>query len=45
MISPSDNKIEMFSDEIKTLDNPSKLIENAPLKYENFIEVAGVFDE
>ena len=27
------------------LDNSSKLIENAPLKYENFIEVAGVFDE
>ncbi len=45
MISPLDNKCELFEDEYTTFENPNKLIDNAPAKLENFIEVAGVFDE
>ena len=45
MISPSENKMVMFDDEVSEFENVSSLIENAPRKLENFIEVAGVFDE
>lgn len=45
IFSPLDNKCEMFSDEYTAFENPNKLINNAPEKLENFIEVAGVFDE
>ena len=45
IFSPLDNKCEMFPDEYRTFKNTNRLIENAPEKLENFIEVAGVFDE
>lgn len=45
IFSPLNNECEMFSDEYIVFENPNKLIENAPEKLENFIEVAGVFDE
>ena len=45
IFSPLDNKCELFSDEYTTFKEANKLIENAPEKLENFIEVAGVFDE
>ena len=45
IFSPLNNECEMFSDEYTTFKNPNRLIENAPKKLENFIEVAGVFDE
>ena len=45
IFSPLNNKCEMFSDEHTTFETPNKLIDNAPEKLENFIEVAGVFDE
>ena len=45
IFSPLNNKCEMFSDEHTTFENPNRLIDNAPEKLENFIEVAGVFDE
>ena len=45
IFSPLNNECEMFSDDYKTFDGPERLIENAPEKLENFIEVAGVFDE
>ena len=45
MFSTSKENMKMFDDEyISSLEN-EKLINNAPLKYENFIEVEGVFDE
>lgn len=45
IFSPLSNKCEMFSDEYTTFEKPNNLIDNAPEKLENFIEVAGVFDE
>ena len=45
MISPLDNKCDLFEDEYTISQNTDKLIENAPERLENFIEVAGVFDE
>lgn len=45
IFSPLDNKCELFSDEYIVFEKPEKLIENAPEKLENFVEVAGVFDE
>ena len=45
IFSPLSNKCEMFPDEYTVFENPDKLINNAPEKLENFIEVAGVFDE
>ena len=45
MISPSNNDFVMFDDEVTSYTNPMELVENAPKKFENFIEVAGVFDE
>ena len=45
MISPLNNECELFSDEYTCFSNPNRLIDNAPEKLENFIEVAGVFDE
>ena len=45
IFSPLDNKCDVFPDEYTVFEKPEKLIENAPEKLENFIEVAGVFDE
>ena len=45
IFSPLDNKCYLFDDEYETFESPNKLIDNAPNKLENFIEVAGVFDE
>lgn len=45
MFSASEEKMQMFNDEYKENENSNKLIDNAPVKEENFIEVAGVFDE
>ena len=45
MISPTINTCKMFFDGPENFDNPSRLVENAPKKFDNFIEVAGVFDE
>ena len=45
IFSPLDNKCDVFPDEYTVFEKPEKLIENAPKKLENFIEVAGVFDE
>ena len=45
IFSPLDNKCKLFSDEYIVFENPDRLINNAPNKLENFIEVAGVFDE
>ena len=45
MISPLDNKCDLFKDEYTMFESANKLIENAPERLENFIEVAGVFDE
>ena len=45
IFSPLNSECELFSDEFSTFQNTNKLIENAPEKLENFIEVAGVFDE
>ena len=45
IFSPLNNKCELFEDKYTTFDNTSKLVDNAPQTLENFIEVAGVFDE
>lgn len=45
LISPNTNKCELSSDTYTTFENPRILIGNAPKKFDNFIEVAGVFDE
>ena len=45
IFSPLDNKCELFPDDYTVFEKPEKLIENAPETLENFIEVAGVFDE
>lgn len=45
IFSPLNNECEMFSDEYTVFESPEKLINNAPNKLENFVEVAGVFDE
>lgn len=45
IFSPLNNECELFEDEPVSFKNPNKLIENAPNRLENFIEVAGVFDE
>lgn len=45
LISPYTNDCVMFKDEPKEIEKPNLLIENAPKRFDNFIEVAGVFDE
>ena len=45
LISPYTNNCVMFKDEPKQIEKPNLLIENAPKRFDNFIEVAGVFDE
>ena len=45
MISPSSKEIEMFDDNYVVSSNNKELIDNSPSSFENFIEVAGVFDE
>ena len=45
LISPYTNDCVLFDDCVTEFENPRCLIENAPKKFDNFIEVAGVFDE
>ncbi len=45
MISPAETTCQTFNGKASTFEKPNDLIENAPHKFENFIEVAGVFDE
>lgn len=45
LISPCEDKCILFEDKSKTFENPKVLIENAPKRFDNFIEVAGVFNE
>ena len=45
MFSPSNQEMDMFFDEYVSYDNYKKLISDAPVSFENFIEVAGVLDE
>lgn len=45
IFSPLSNECALFEDEPVSFGSPNKLIDNAPRKLENFIEVAGVFDE
>lgn len=45
MIAPSTNNCVLREDEVITCSNTKELIENAPCKFDNFIEVGGVLDE
>ena len=45
IFSPLNNECEMFEDNYTVFEDPIKLVDNAPEKLENFVEVAGVFDE
>ena len=45
IFSPLNAECEMFSDEYTTFEKPNKNIKKKKKKLENFIEVAGVFDE
>ena len=45
LISPCEDKCVLFKDESVCFENPKVLIENAPKRFDNFIEVAGVFNE
>ncbi len=45
IFSPLDIESDMFDDDYTTFENPNRLVDNAPEKLENFVEVAGVFDE
>ncbi len=45
MISPSNVRCACFDDESTNFENPSALVNNAPKKFDNFVEIRGVFDE
>lgn len=45
LIAPETNNCVLENDEPEDFGNKKALIENAPNKFDNFIEVAGVFDE
>lgn len=45
MFTATKEDMHMFDDEYEVSPKAKALIENAPSHYENFIEVAGVFDE
>ena len=45
LISPCEDECVLFKDKSVCFKNPKVLIENAPKKFDNFIEVAGVFNE
>ena len=45
LISPCEDKCVLFKDKSAEFKNPKVLIENAPKRFDNFIEVAGVFNE
>lgn len=45
LINPSNINCELSKDESTYFENPEALINNAPKKFDNFIEVGGVFDE
>lgn len=45
LINPSDNKCVLFEDCGVNFDRPNVLVNNAPKKFDNFVEIRGVFDE
>lgn len=45
MISPSCNECEVFADKAVSCSYTKKLIDNAPKKFDNFVEIRGVFNE
>lgn len=45
LIAPFRLDCSLRKDEFSNSQNPKEIINNAPVKFENFIEVAGVFDE
>lgn len=45
MITPSNQVCEVFSDEVKDSDDTDFFISNAPVSYDKFVEVRGVFNE
>lgn len=45
LINPSNIECTLSKDEGKDFENPNILIENAPKKFDNFIEIGGVFNE
>lgn len=45
LISPCEDKCTLFEDKSVCFENSKVLIENAPKRFDNFIEVAGVFNE
>lgn len=45
MISPTSNKCELFKDEAITCTYTDALVDNAPKKFDNFVEIRGVFNE
>lgn len=45
LIAPITNNCVLSDDDAICFENKKAIIDNAPCKYDNFIEVAGVFDE
>ena len=45
LINPSDIECKLSSDKSIVFDDPEVFINNAPKKFDNFIEIRGVFDE
>lgn len=45
LISPTENKCEMIRDEALKCNYAKDLLNNAPKKYDNFVEIRGVFNE
>ena len=45
LIAPYTNDCMLFEDVPVSCNYTKKIIENAPNKFDNFVEVAGVFDE
>ena len=45
LISPSDIDCKLSSDEGVVFENPKVFIDNAPKKFDSFIEIGGVFNE
>lgn len=45
LINPSNINCELSKDESTYFEKPESLINNAPKKFDNFIEVRGVFNE
>lgn len=45
LISPSDIDCKLSSDKGVVFENPKVFIDNAPKKFDSFIEIGGVFNE